>query len=131
MPQEKVPVSWSMGNAYVYGHVLVKCVCFSNGTSIILFQLVPKQYIMSDKLMNRHVNCLASTCKKVFITTVSCVHYPRYFPLFRYVHSYQSYLWNHAASMRVQKYGMFLSLPPSERQHLDKSTYIIYASFFS
>ncbi|KAL7157781.1 hypothetical protein ABFS83_02G099900 [Erythranthe nasuta] len=23
-----------------------------------------------------------------------------------YVHSYQSYLWNHAASMRVQKYGM-------------------------
>ena len=24
---------------------------------------------------------------------------------FRYVHSYQSYLWNHAASKRVQKYG--------------------------
>jgi len=26
--------------------------------------------------------------------------------LFRYVHSYQSYLWNNAASIRVQKYGM-------------------------
>lgn len=26
--------------------------------------------------------------------------------LFRYVHSYQSYLWNHAASMRVQKHGL-------------------------
>jgi hypothetical protein len=25
--------------------------------------------------------------------------------LCRYVHSYQSYLWNHAASMRVEKYG--------------------------
>ena len=29
--------------------------------------------------------------------------------LFRYVHSYQSYLWNHAASIRVQKYGMWFA----------------------
>lgn len=29
----------------------------------------------------------------------------RNYLLFRYVHSYQSYLWNHAASRRVQKYG--------------------------
>lgn len=27
---------------------------------------------------------------------------------FRYVHSYQSFLWNHAASARVQKHGMLL-----------------------
>lgn len=27
--------------------------------------------------------------------------------LCRYVNSYQSYLWNHAASMRVEKYGRF------------------------
>ena len=33
--------------------------------------------------------------------------------LFRYVHSYQSYLWNHAASLRAQKYGM-LSFVSSE-----------------
>lgn len=38
---------------------------------------------------------------KTFIITPSKLS-----QLFRYVHSYQSYLWNHAASMRVQKYGL-------------------------
>jgi tRNA(Glu) U13 pseudouridine synthase TruD len=33
--------------------------------------------------------------------------------LCRYVHSYQSYLWNHAASMRVEKYGESTCAPGS------------------
>lgn len=36
---------------------------------------------------------------------------------FRYIHSYQSYLWNHAASLRVQKYGMLSLVFSVEKFH--------------
>ncbi|KAF3679533.1 Pseudouridine synthase family protein isoform 3 [Capsicum annuum] len=45
-----------------------------------------------------------------------------------YVHSYQSYLWNHAASMRVQKHGfdqvVLGDLVYSKEQHIVKETFV-------
>ncbi|KAK4339529.1 hypothetical protein RND71_040991 [Anisodus tanguticus] len=45
-----------------------------------------------------------------------------------YVHSYQSYLWNHAASMRVQKHGfdqvVLGDLVYSKEQHKEKETFV-------
>jgi hypothetical protein len=45
--------------------------------------------------------CAMNTNKKMKIFILSL----HFFGSFRYVHSYQSYLWNNAASTRVQKYG--------------------------
>ena len=45
-----------------------------------------------------------------------------------YVHSYQSYLWNHAASMRVQKHGfdqvVLGDLVYSKEQPKEKETFV-------
>ncbi|XP_060218149.1 LOW QUALITY PROTEIN: multisubstrate pseudouridine synthase 7 [Lycium barbarum] len=46
-----------------------------------------------------------------------------------YVHSYQSYLWNHAASMRVQKHGfdqvVLGDLVYSKEQHKEKEPFVV------